>query len=125
MCILIIQPCEPLLTGLDNDAHGRLARWQERLGEYDLQLFHRSAKTHFMEIADGLSRLPTRLMGVAMVEDGEGLTPVITSLIAFIGLATDVMVNSFAAQILRSDRSFWDNRDKDEANRERACEGRE
>ena len=60
-----------------------------------------------------------------MVEDGEGLTPVITSLIVVIGLATDVMVNSFAAQILRSDRSFWGNRDKDESNRERVCEGRE
>ena len=22
-----------LLTGLDNDAHGRIAKWQERLGE--------------------------------------------------------------------------------------------
>jgi len=25
-----------LLTGIDNDAHGRIARWQERLGEYNL-----------------------------------------------------------------------------------------
>jgi len=25
-----------LLTGPDNDAHGRIAKWQERLGEYDL-----------------------------------------------------------------------------------------
>ena len=78
-----------------------------------------------MGIADGLSRLPTWLMGVAMVEAGEGLTPVITSLITVIGLATDVMVNSFAAQILRSNRSFWGNRDRDEANRERVHEGRE
>ena len=80
-----------------------------------------------MGIADGLSHLPTQLMGVAMVEDGEGLTPGITSLalIAVIGLATDVMVNSLAAQILRSDRGFWGNRDRDEANRERVRKGRE
>ena len=111
-----------LLTGLDNDAHGRIARWQERLGEYDLKLFHRSAKIHFMGIADGLSRLPTRLMGMAMVEDGEGLTPMISSLIAVTGLTTDFMVNSFAAQILRSDRSFWGNGDRNEASWKNVCE---
>jgi len=48
-----------LLTGADNDAHGRIAKWQERLGEYNIRLLHRSARTHFIGIADGLSRLPT------------------------------------------------------------------
>ena len=51
-----------LLPGPDNDAHGRIAKWQERLGEYDFPLLHRAAGTHFMGIADGLSRLPTALM---------------------------------------------------------------
>jgi len=108
-----------LLTELDNDAHGRIARWQERLGEYHLQLLHRSAKTHFMGIADGLSRLPTRLMGLTMVEDVEGLIPIISSVIAVTGLATDVMINSFVAQVLRNDRSFWGNGGWDKVNKEK------
>jgi len=62
-----------LLTGSDNDAHGRIAKWQERLGEYNLRLFHRSAKTHFIGIADVLSRLPTRLLTSHVAEDTEGL----------------------------------------------------
>ena len=61
-----------LLTGLDNDAHSRIARWQERLGENNLRLLHRLAKTHFMAIADGLSRLPTRLLSSHFAEDVEG-----------------------------------------------------
>ena len=48
-----------LLVGVDNDAHGRIANWQHRLGEYNLLLRHRSRKVHFMGIADGMSRLPT------------------------------------------------------------------
>lgn len=96
-----------LLTGLDNDAHGRIARWQERLGEYDLRLFHRSARIHFMGIADGLSRLPTYLMETPIAEDMEGPTPVISSIIPVNGLATDVMVNSLSAQAVRSEKAFW------------------
>ena len=64
-----------LLTGLDNDAHGRIAKWQERLGEYNFRLIHRAASTHFMGIADGLSRLPTHLMQRAFAEDSDGLRP--------------------------------------------------
>lgn len=48
-----------LLTGLDHDAHGRIAKWQERLGEYNFHHLHRAASTHFMGIADGLSRHPS------------------------------------------------------------------
>src|SRR5205807_8973303 len=61
-----------LLTEPDNDAHGRIAKWQERLGEYDLRLLHRSATTHFIGIADGLSRLPTQLLSKHTIEDTEG-----------------------------------------------------
>ena len=64
-----------LLPGPDNDAHGRIVKWQERLGEYDFPLLHRAAGTHFMGIADGLSRLPTALMQQAFAEDSEGLRP--------------------------------------------------
>ena len=64
-----------LLTGLDNDAHGRIVKWQERLGENDFRLLHRAANTHFMGIADGLSRLPSRLMQLPFAEDSDGLRP--------------------------------------------------
>ena len=96
-----------LLTGLDNDAHGRIARWQERLGEYDIQLLHRSAKTHFMGIADGLSRLPTRLLQNAISEDSEGPRPLVGNLVAVMGLTTDVMVNAYLAMALRMEEGFW------------------
>lgn len=40
------------------DAHGRLARWQDRLTEYDYEVIHKPGVDHFMKLADGLSRLP-------------------------------------------------------------------
>lgn len=64
-----------LLTGLDNDAYGRIAKWQERLGKYNYKLFHRSVAVHFMGIADGLSRLPTHLIQNHFAEDSEGIRP--------------------------------------------------
>jgi len=96
-----------LLTGLDNDAHGRIARWQERLGEYNLQLLHRSAKTHFMGMADGLSRLPTRLLQTPVAEDSEALRPLVGTIVPVKGWAMDVMVNSLLAVGLREDGNFW------------------
>jgi len=68
-----------LLTGLDNDAHGPIVKLQERLGVYDVKLLHRSAKTHFMGIADGLSRLPDRLLSQHVAEDSVGLLPFLGS----------------------------------------------
>ena len=112
-----------LLTSLDNDAHGRIARWQERLGEYDLQLLHRSAKIHLMGIADGLSCLPTRLMRECMVKDAEGLTPNLSSIIGVTALAIDVMVNSIAVQTLRGEEVFWDDRSREVVDGERVRQG--
>ena len=60
-----------LLVGKDNDAHGRIANWQHRLGEYNLLLRHRSCNVHFMGIADGMSRLPTRLQQHHIMEDAD------------------------------------------------------
>ena len=96
-----------LLTGLDNDAHGRIAKWQERLGEYDIKLLHRSARTHFMGIADGLSRLPNRLLSQHVAEDSEGLRPFLGSLIPICGLVYEVMTNAELALALRTDKGFW------------------
>jgi len=96
-----------LLTGPDNDAHGRIAKWQERLGEYDIRLLHRPAKTHFMAIADGLSRLPTRLLSSHFAEDVEGCRPVVGHLVQISGQVTDVRVNCGMAMALRCDYRFW------------------
>ena len=63
------QALKTLLTGPANDSHGRIANWQQRLAEYDMILLHRRANTHFMGIADGMSRLPTHLMSKCFVED--------------------------------------------------------
>lgn len=41
------------------DAHGRLARWQDRLTEYDYEIVHKAGVDHYMKLADGLSRLPS------------------------------------------------------------------
>ena len=96
-----------LLTGQDNYAHGRIAKWQERLGEYHIRLLHRSAKVHFMGIADGLSRLPTRLLALHVAEDTEGPRPIMGLVIPVIRLATDVVVNGSLAVTLRMDHGFW------------------
>lgn len=66
------QALKTLLTGPANDSHGRIANWQQRLAEYDMILLHRRANTHFMGIADGMSRLPTHLMSKCFVEDAMG-----------------------------------------------------
>jgi len=96
-----------LLTGPDNDAHGRIAKWQERLGEYDIRLLHRPARTHFMAIADGLSRLPTRLLSSHFAEDVEGCRPLVGHLVQVSGQVTDVRVNGGMAMALRCDYGFW------------------
>ena len=67
------QALKILLTGPANDSHGRIANWQQRLSEYDIVLVHRRANTHFMGIVDGMSRLPSSLMGKAFAEDAIGL----------------------------------------------------
>jgi len=96
-----------LLTGLDNNAHGRIAKWQERLSEYDIKLLHGSAKVHFMGIADGLSRLPTRLLATHTGEDSEGLRPYMNGIVPVSRLVTDVVVNSTLAISLRTNYKFW------------------
>ena len=67
------QALKTLLTGPSNDSHRRIANWQQRLSEYDMILVHRKANTHFMGIADGMSRLPSCLMGRAYMEDAIGM----------------------------------------------------
>ena len=40
---------------------GRIATWIDRLGEYDYKLVYRPSRDQHIGIADGLSRMPTRL----------------------------------------------------------------
>ncbi|KAI9882262.1 MAG: hypothetical protein M1823_005993 [Watsoniomyces obsoletus] len=56
-----------------SEGSARIARWQDRLGEYDFIVRHRPARDPVIGIADGLSRLPTRLMSVPKAEDAEGM----------------------------------------------------
>ena len=97
-----------LLTGLDNDAHGRKAKWQERLGEYHFRLIHRAGVTHFMGIANGLSRLPTALMQRPFAEDSEGLRPTPIIIMARQhGIDYSVWPTAWLATLLRYDEGFW------------------
>ena len=66
------QALRTLLTGPANDSYGKIANWKQWLSEYDMILLHRKTSTHFMGIADGMSRLPSTLMGKAFVEDVMG-----------------------------------------------------
>ena len=96
-----------LLTGLDNNAHGHIAMWQECLSEYDIKLLHRSAKVHFMGIADGLSMLPTPRLATHTAQDSEGLRPYMNGIVPVSGLVTDVLVNSTLAISLGTNYKVW------------------
>ena len=72
-----------------------------------MRLFHQSPKTHFICIAGGLSRLPTRLVRSHVTEDVEGLRRVHCCIVPARGLATDVVVNCGMAMALRDDRRLW------------------
>ena len=45
-----------------DDAHGRLGKWQVKLSEYDLEYVHIPGSQN--QVADGLSRMPARYFGV-------------------------------------------------------------
>jgi len=96
-----------LLTGSENDTHGRIAKWQERPGEYDLRLLHRSPKRHFLGIANGLSQLPTRLLGYHTAENVEGHRPCMEGIVAVSGIARDVKINAGLSVALRLGEGFW------------------
>ena len=64
-----------------------------------------------MAIADGLSRLPTRLLTTHFAEDVEGCRPLVGNLVPVSGHVTDVMVNGGMAMALRCDPRFWAQRE--------------
>ena len=49
--------------------NGRIARWQDRLGEYNIIMKHQTGKNHLIGIANGLNRMPTQLTVQAKAED--------------------------------------------------------
>ena len=107
-----------LLTKIDNDAHGSIAKWQERLGEYNFRLIHRTASTHFMGIEDGLSFLPSALMLHAFIEDSDGPRPQWAAVIAVGQHGIDVQVPATAVfatmailgiGLLKGKRGTWQN----------------
>lgn len=59
-----------------SEGNSRIMQWESRLGEYDFSINHRPNTDHcpntdpIIGLADGLSRLPTRLATVARAEDG-------------------------------------------------------
>jgi len=56
-----------------NTDQARIAGWMDRLGEYDLKLAYRSSRDQHIGIADGLSRMPTRLTSITRTHDEERL----------------------------------------------------
>ena len=53
------------------DSHGRIARWIDRLTEYDYIIKHRPCKANIMGLADGISRMPGRYSQYTVAEDLE------------------------------------------------------
>lgn len=55
-----------------NDSKGRIAAWQARLAEYDIDPRHVKVKHSLMIIADGLARMPFDSMNSAWLQGKEG-----------------------------------------------------
>lgn len=60
--VRIYTDCESLKPVLveGTKAFGRIARWIDRLGEFDYVVHHRPNSTFFIGLADGLSRMPDK-----------------------------------------------------------------
>ena len=61
----------PPILNQGTDVHHRIARWIERLGEYDIEVHHRPCSDNTMRIADGLSRMPGIYVDQHVREDTE------------------------------------------------------
>lgn len=56
-----------------NTDQARISSWMDRLGEYDLKLVYRSSRDQHIGMADGLSRMPTKLTSITRTQDSERL----------------------------------------------------
>ncbi|KAF3931381.1 Protease [Dactylella cylindrospora] len=73
-----------------DDSHSRIARWQDRLGEYDFEVHHRPATDRLIQIADGLSRMPTCYQTPTFVKDVGRPQPMAIAMAAF-GISADCL----------------------------------
>ena len=60
------------------DAHGWIARWMDRLTEYDYVIKHRPCKATIMGLADGMSRIPGKYSQLAFAENAERMAMVLS-----------------------------------------------
>ena len=70
------------IMSVGTDAHGRIARWMDRLTEYDYVVHHRPSKAAIMGLADGMSRMPGRYSQPAVAEDSERVTMALATISA-------------------------------------------
>ncbi|SLM37532.1 Ribonuclease H-like domain [Lasallia pustulata] len=63
----------PVLTK-GTELHGQIATWQDRLNEYDTEVYHRPCTDPMIGIADGLSRLPKGLATDFIPDDAPRMT---------------------------------------------------
>ena len=57
---------------------GRISSWLDRLGEYDYKLVYRASRDQHIGIADGLSRMPTRLTSKHSAVDEDRIAMALT-----------------------------------------------
>ena len=55
-----MKPLSPFLPPGQTEK-GRIATWLDKLGESDVKVCHRSSRDQHIGLADGLSRMPTKL----------------------------------------------------------------
>ena len=112
---------DALVTTLESgtDSHGKIARWLDRLTEYDIEVHHRPGKSNLVCIADGLSRLPGSLQDEPVRFDTERMAftatvehakhdPATTSTVPPVDLFADFRSNETYGPILQ----FLQNGDK-------------
>jgi len=101
-------------TGADNDAHGQIAKWKERLGEYDIVLLPQAVSTPFIVIVHTLSQLSTRLHNWHFAEDTESLRFCMARIVPVSWLSTALRMNGALAVVLQNGSGFWRRNQKGE-----------
>ena len=58
-----------LILRIGTDIYRRIARWMDRLTEYNYIVHHRPYKSNIMGLADGMSRMPGRYSQNVFIKD--------------------------------------------------------
>jgi RNase H-like domain found in reverse transcriptase len=64
------QALESILSK-EAEASTQIVKWQDRLNEYDFEVYHHPGKSHLIQIVDRLSRMPTRYIMIPKAKDSE------------------------------------------------------